>query len=408
MQKILIPILLLGGIIGVITYLEAQKVSPSVAQNLNQEKPTQEISDNGVVDLKTDNLLPTETKPNQIDKTPEVKPDNKIVSEEIKAKLKKYKKYIELVRPDGYLNTDKITIGELVGKKVILVDFWTYSCINCQRTLPYLNAWYEKYKDDGLEIIGVHTPEFGFEKIKDNVASAIAKYNIKYPVVQDNNYQTWSAYQNQYWPRKYLVDIDGFIVYDHIGEGGYMDTEDKIRELLEEKKNRLGAKTGLSEATVSDKIKSQADFSKIASPETYFGSARNNNLGNGIIGKAGTQTLFEPSQSSIVKNLLYLSGDWNFTSEYAENSISGGKIIFKYNSKSVYLVTGSTDGVEVDVYRDGSLLTGAGAGSDLKNGGTMIKENRLYKLIEDAEYGEHILEIRIKSGKLQAFAFTFG
>ena len=151
----------------------------------------------------------------------------------------KYPRFAELANPDGYLNTDHdITIGEYIGKKVILVDFWTYSCINCQRTLPYLTSWDEKYRDEGLLIIGVHTPEFGFEKEYDNVKRAIEKFNIKYPVVQDNEYQTWRAYKNRYWPRKYLIDIDGYIVYDHIGEGAYDETEEKIREVLKERASK--------------------------------------------------------------------------------------------------------------------------------------------------------------------------
>jgi thiol-disulfide isomerase/thioredoxin len=133
----------------------------------------------------------------------------------------------------GYINThDGFRLSEIVGKKVVLVDFWTYSCINCQRTQPYLNAWYKKYKDAGLEIVGVHTPEFAFEKDRANVVAAVEKFGITYPVVQDNDYQTWGTYGNRYWPRKYLIDIDGYIVYDHIGEGGYEETEEKIQELL--------------------------------------------------------------------------------------------------------------------------------------------------------------------------------
>jgi len=148
------------------------------------------------------------------------------------AKAKKYKPAQEISTPDGFVNTDSISIGELIGKKVILVDFWTYSCINCQRTTPYLNAWYEKYHDQGLEIIGLHTPEFEFEKDYNNVKAAVEKFGIKFPVVLDNDYSTWAAYRNQYWPRKYLIDIDGYIVYDHIGEGAYDETEAKIQEAL--------------------------------------------------------------------------------------------------------------------------------------------------------------------------------
>lgn len=142
----------------------------------------------------------------------------------------------EISTPNGFINTEgkQVTISELKGKKVVLVSFWTYSCINCKRTLPYLNDWYSKYKDQGLEIISIHTPEFAFEKVQKNVENAVLLQNIKYPVVLDNDYSTWNSYGNQYWPRKYLVNKDGYIVYDHIGEGAYEETEEEIRKALEE------------------------------------------------------------------------------------------------------------------------------------------------------------------------------
>src|SRR3989344_4497830 len=148
----------------------------------------------------------------------------------------------ELVSPDGYINTDgkPVTLAEFRGKKVVLLDIWTYSCINCQRTFPYLKDWYAKYKDEGLEIIGIHTPEFAFEKVKANVEKAAKGFGLTYPIVQDNQYQTWNALGNQYWPRKYLVDIDGYIVYDHIVEGAYAETEMAIQKALLERPERLG------------------------------------------------------------------------------------------------------------------------------------------------------------------------
>lgn len=142
----------------------------------------------------------------------------------------------EISSPDGFINTEgkPVTISELKGKKVVLVSFWTYSCINCKRTLPYLNDWYTKYKDQGLEIISIHTPEFAFERVQKNVENAVLVQNIKYPVVLDNDYSTWNSYGNQYWPRKYLVNKDGYIIYDHAGEGDYEETEKQIKKALEE------------------------------------------------------------------------------------------------------------------------------------------------------------------------------
>jgi len=154
-------------------------------------------------------------------------------------KREKYDSAKEIVLPSGFINTQPFNLADHIGKEVILLDMWTYSCINCQRTLPYVNTWSEKYKDQGLLVVGIHTPEFEFEKDIENVKDAVEKFGIKYPVVLDNDYGTWRAYSNRYWPRKYLIDIDGFIVYDHKGEGRYDETERKIQELLEERSGAL-------------------------------------------------------------------------------------------------------------------------------------------------------------------------
>jgi thiol-disulfide isomerase/thioredoxin len=143
------------------------------------------------------------------------------------------KKAPEVTQIEEYINTDPLRISELKGK-VILVHFWTYSYINCIHTIPYLNEWYQKYSDKGLVIIGIHTPEFEFEKNIDNVRAAVKEHMIEYPVLQDSNYATWNAFQNIYWPRDYVIDKEGFIRYDHIGEGGYNETENVIKSLLEE------------------------------------------------------------------------------------------------------------------------------------------------------------------------------
>jgi thiol-disulfide isomerase/thioredoxin len=144
-----------------------------------------------------------------------------------------FKKAPDFTEITGYINTDPVQLGDLNGK-VVLVHFWTYTCINCIHTIPYLNKWYQNYADKGLAIIGIHTPEFEFEKSTDNVKQAVKDYQIEYPVLQDNNYATWKAYQNRYWPRDYLIDTQGFIRYGHIGEGDYDETEKAIQSLLAE------------------------------------------------------------------------------------------------------------------------------------------------------------------------------
>jgi thiol-disulfide isomerase/thioredoxin len=324
---------------------------------------------------------------------------------------KNYPRASEIVGPAGFINTDAFTIKDLIGKKVILVDFWTYSCINCQRTAPYLNAWHEKYKDDGLIIIGVHTPEFEFEKKYDNVVAGAAKLGITYPVVLDNDYGTWSAYGNRYWPHKYLIDIDGYIVYDHIGEGGYAESEKKIQEALEERAGRLGLDAGgIAKDIAQPPGAIDVGTLAVGSPETYFGAARNQTLANGRRGQIGPQLFVVPR--GVAPNILYLGGSWDFAPEYAQNTTADAKIVFRYQAKSVYFVASAESGVTVTILRDGNPL-GAEAGKDVTSaGGTttaFIREDGLYELIDDPNgAGEHTLEIIIEKPGLKAFTFTFG
>ncbi len=303
-------------------------------------------------------------------------------------KMKRYELAKEITTPDGFINTNgkPITIGEFVGKRVVLIDFWTYSCINCQRTTPYLNAWYEKYKDKGLVIIGIHTPEFEFEKDYNNVKAAVEKFGIKFPVVLDNDFSTWNAYKNRYWPRKYLIDIDGYIVYDHIGEGGYEETEQKIQETLAERMAVLG-ESGTINTAVTKEIPTQ---NGAKSPETYFGSARNDQQAN----------------------LLFPNESWNITPEFAQNNSANASIVYTYTAKDVFFVAEAGIETVVEVLLDGKPLE-AGAGADIiktSDGKSVvkIKEARLYKIIQGDKSETHKLEMRIQKPGLKAFTFTFG
>ncbi len=325
----------------------------------------------------------------------------------LKAKAAKYPPAVELIPGGGFINTDPFTLKSLIGKKVILVDFWTYSCINCQRVTPYLNAWYDKYKDQGLVIVGVHTPEFDFEKDYNNVKNGVADLGIKYPVVQDNNMSTWNAYGNRYWPHEYLIDIDGYIVHDKIGEGGYDESEKAIQTALQERANVLGLNQKISTGVTTPSNAISVQGQMVQSPETYFGSARNEYFGNGKQGTAGSQTLTLPTTQNA--NTLYLDGTWNFESQFAQNTSLSAKIVYKYSAKNVYFVASSDNGVKVKILRDGKVLTGAEAGKDVAADGTLtIKENRLYTLVNGADYGEHTLQIEVEGAGLDAFTFTFG
>ncbi|MFZ2522179.1 MAG: redoxin family protein [Minisyncoccia bacterium] len=296
----------------------------------------------------------------------------------------------QIQNPNGFINTnDKpITLSEFKGKKVVLLDIWTYSCINCQRTLPYVQGWYEKYKDKGFVVIGLHTPEFAFEKVKSNVEDATKKFGLTYPIVMDNDYSTWTAYGNRYWPRKYLISGDGEIVYDHIGEGNYEETERAIQRAIYELNGGE-----MEDGMIEPGNVISYDPKRVKSPEVYFGANRNEYLANGKSKVLGVQTLTLPA--ILFKNLLYLDGSWNFFSEYVMSN-TDGKVLFKYDSKSVYMVANSDRGGDVVVYKDGK-----------KERVIHVKNNQLYTLVDGDNYGEHLLELIIPSG-VNIFTFTFG
>lgn len=317
-----------------------------------------------------------------------------------------YPRAPEIQMPAGYVNTggEPITIGEFKGKSVVLLDIWTYSCINCQRTIPYLKAWDEKYREMGLQIIGIHTPEFAFEKDIRNVEWAVQQFGIKYPSVLDNDYATWQALGNNYWPRKYLVDIDGFIVYDHIGEGAYEETEAAIQRALDERATVLGAQLSMDDAIVAASIP-EANLGGVGSPEIYFGAWRNDLLGNGNPGAEGVRQFIAPEKP--VRNMLYLDGSWNIMREYAETNATG-KIIFKYRARDVYMVAASAAPVKMRILRDGKPVDGFRGADVGEDGFVTVQEQRLYKLVHDENVGEHVLEIEIQGAGLQAYTFTFG
>ena len=322
-----------------------------------------------------------------------------------------YPKAPEITDPSGFINTggQPITIGQYIGKKVVLVDFWTYSCINCQRELPYLKAWYDKYSDQGLEIISIHTPEFAFEKVQANVQKAVTGFGIQYPVVLDNDYGTWNAFGNEVWPRAYLINIDGFITYDHSGEGDYDVTEAAIQKALQQRDQVLGENAAIPTGIVAPAGVVTVDDNQLGSPETYFGSNRNEYLANGTQGTAGTQTLSIPDMINL--NSLYLGGAWNFDPEYAEATQTGDSIEYQYKAKNVYFVASSenANGTRVKILIDGQPISSAMAGSDVAADGTVtIKDNRLYNLVADSEYSEHTITIEVLDPGLDAYTFTFG
>ncbi len=324
----------------------------------------------------------------------------------LKKKVANYSPAVELIPGGEFINSGPFKLKDVIGKKVILIDFWTYSCINCLRTLPYVEGWESKYGNRGLLILGVHSPEFDFEKDYKNVVDAVKRLGVNYPVMQDNDYATWNAYQNRYWPAEYLIDIDGYIIHTHFGEGKYDEIEKAIQDALKERNQVLGLSSAVPTGIVNAGGVTTVSNLELQSPETYFGAARNEYLGNGTKGTVGVQQL--TASSTIKENTLYLNGAWNFQNEYAENTSAGAKIIYKYNAKNVYLVGSATKPAKITILLDGKPI-GAGRGTDVSPDGTaFIQENRLYKLIEGSLYGDHTLEIQINDPGLQAYTFTFG
>ncbi len=263
----------------------------------------------------------------------------------------------ELIPGGQWLNSEPLTLSELRGK-VVLVDFWTYTCINCIRTLPYLKSWHEKYADKGLVIIGVHAPEFEFEKDVENVKEAIKDFGIKYPVMQDNDFATWRAYDNHYWPAKYLIDREGNIRYTHFGEGDYDKTEAMIQQLL----------------SLNMPIANPTYETYGRTPELYLGSAR-----------------YAPATP------ISYSGKWSKSKEYAVPS-PGASLTLSFDAMSVYLVMRPSDqSTEVEVYLDGQFEKNVKVGSDT-----------LYTLIKLDKPGKHELKLIFPEGNIELFAFTFG
>jgi len=311
----------------------------------------------------------------------------------------------ELANPSGFINTEPFKLADYIGKKIILVDFWTYSCINCQRTLPYLTAWDRTYRDQGLLIVGVHTPEFEFEKDINNVQTAVQKAGIEYPVVLDNDYATWRAYGNRYWPRKYLIDLNGNIVYDHIGEGAYDEAEQKIREELALLAKKNG--TVFTSDMASPQKTEAANNEGPQTPEIYFGAMRNQYLGNGSSGKSGVQTFTAPSSLNL--DHFYLSGTWNVMDEYAESQSTSASITLSYQAQKVFMVAHAEKPLRLKVLLDGVPLPENMRGSDVdKEGYLNVSENRLYRVVEGTVWGKHRLDLISEESGLEAFTFTFG
>lgn len=310
-----------------------------------------------------------------------------------------------------WLNSTPLSFRQLRGRAV-LVDFWDYTCVNCIRTLPYVQAWHERYRDKGLTVIGVHTPEFTFAQYESNVERAIREFGLTYPIVIDSNHEIWKAFANRYWPTKYLLDQDGYLRYGHFGEGGYAECGQVIQELLRE------VDPNVQLPVLLDPLREEDHVGAVCyrpTGELYLGNKR---------GRIGNEGGFKEDQIAdyshsgpLEENFFYADGRWASTAEYFEAVESGPHTLrLKYEAAAVNLVIACPRSAasEIVVLRDGQPLTRALATQDTRfrnrNGVeesyVLVDSARMYFLVNDHEFGEHELELRCDMG-IAAFAFTF-
>lgn len=310
-----------------------------------------------------------------------------------------------------WLNSPPLNFRQLRGR-VVLVDFWDYTCVNCIRTLPYVQAWHERYRNSGLTVIGVHTPEFTFAQYESNVERGIREFGLTYPIVVDSNREIWKAFANRYWPTKYLLDKDGYLRYGHFGEGGYGECEQAIQELIHEIDPKLELPEIMAPLREEDH---PGALCYRPSGELYLGHQR---------GRIGNEGGFKEDQiadyafsCNVEENFFYAKGRWASTAEYFEAVEEGAHSLqLKYEASAVNLVMAAPRGsvAEVRLLQDGKPLTRSQATKDthFRTLGPMVESYiivdsaRMYSLVENREFGEHELELFCSPG-IAAFAFTF-
>lgn len=308
----------------------------------------------------------------------------------------------------AWLNSGPVNRKSLQGR-VVLVDFWTYTCINSLRPLPYVKAWASKYKDAGLVVIGAHTPEFSFEKQRQNVENAVRDLKITYPVAIDSNYEIWRAFNNQYWPAQYIIDGKGRIRFHHFGEGEFGEIERVIQQLLKDN-GAPGLDTNLVSVS-GDGVEAAPDFKNEGSPETYLGYRQAEHFASPERMARDSAKLYSPPAAPAL-NQWGLSGSWTVGEESAVPQAAGGKIVFRFHARDLHLVLGpAKDGspVRFKVTLDG-MAPGDNCGSDVNPDGTgEVREPRLYQLIrQKGPIHDRLFEIEFIDPGVRALDFTFG
>jgi len=322
-----------------------------------------------------------------------------------------------------WINSEPLSLEELRGS-VVLVDFWTYTCVNCIRTFPYLKDWQRKYSGQGLVIVGVHAPEFEFEKITENVVARAREFGLEYPIAQDNDFATWRAYNNRFWPAKYLIDKDGVVRYTHFGEGQYLETEEKIRDLLAAAGAELaGIEPGLADPGPAPTGPPGATYQSRITRELYGGYQRNLSAGGNYIAHddyyQGPDRVVEYQDPEFhLNNLVYLQGPWFNGPEAVRHARATQNnqdyIGIRFSAASVNAVINRHGDLPftVDVTLDGRSLTKEQAGSDIEfaEGRSYFRvvEGRLYRIVDQPVFSSHELKLSSNSDDFALFAFTFG
>ncbi len=292
---------------------------------------------------------------------------------------------------DGWLNTTPLTLADLRGK-VVLIDFWTFSCVNCVRTIPHLKVLYDAYKQDGFVIVGVHSPEFDFEKVPANVAAAVQRLGISWPVAIDSEMATWNAYQNQSWPAEYLLDQQGRVAYTSIGEGDYAQTDAAVAQLLKVHTATLPSSTPVPSNTT---------------PELYAGSVRGQLADNVPYGSPGSPTVYADHGPPQQQDSIQVTGTWTDEGQYLQADATG-HVRLNFTADTVYIVAGTPGAaLHVAVKLDGKTVPAASSGAALTGSGFIVTRQDLFQLLTGISPGYHLIDLTVPAG-FRIYTFTFG
>jgi thiol-disulfide isomerase/thioredoxin len=311
--------------------------------------------------------------------------------------------------PERYINVLPSALRDSLKGKVVLIDIWDYTCVNCIQTLPYIKEWNNRYKDKGLVVIGVHAPEFEFEREPKNLDSAVKQFGLNYPIIADNEYEIWNSLANQYWPAKYLFDKNGILRTQHFGEGEYQEFEAFLQKILLERDSTIDLPELVQPVRETDK---PGAVCYRATPETYVGFARNH-LGNAKDDEINKPHIFR-APASLTKDILYLDGPWTIKREYAQPAgTAPASLAMDYQAKEANLVIHplAESGFKIEVTQDGKPLAKEDRGADVieEGGKTMIvvQQPRMYRITNNADFGRHTLRLTSSSPSFGAYAFTF-